>query len=525
MSSSFRIGVDVGGTNTDAVIMCGNEVVASHKSSTSLNVFDGTLNAVTALLEKAKIDSVDIKNVMIGTTQFVNAFLERRALSPVGAIRVALPRADGIPPMCDWPDDLQSIVGGHVYEVHGGSHYTGVEYAELDEFELRKVAHELDAKQIRAVSISSSFALLRPDIEQRAAAVIQSCLPECNITLSADVGGHGLVDRESASIINASLSELSRQVVRSIVEAFRVMGIAAPVHFSQNDGTLISSRYAEQFPIFTCSAGPTNSMRGAALLTGVNDAVVIDIGGTTSDLGFLVRGFPRETATPHYLGGVRTNFRMPDVLSLPLGGGSIIQHSDGRVRIGPQSVGYRLLDKALVFGGDTLTATDIAVACGQIALGDYSRVAEVPAEIVVQAQDQIHRTIEDGIDEMRTNSKPVPVILVGGGAILIGRPLKGASEILRPEHASVANAVGAAIGLVSGRTDKLYDFEVLGRTQALDQAKQDATDAAIRAGADPTTIEIVDVVELPMTHVKSSHVQVKVRAVGVLVNTSKETLQ
>jgi hypothetical protein len=113
--------------------------------------------------------------------------------------------------------------------------------------------------------------------------------------------------------------------------------------------------------------------------------------------------------------------------------------------------------------------------------------------------------------------------LVGGGAILVGRPLKGASEILRPEHAAVANAVGAAIGLVSGRVDKLYDFDALGRTVALSQAKQDATDAAIRAGADPTTIEIVDLVELPMTHVRSGRVQVKVRAVGALANTSRET--
>ena len=96
----------------------------------------------------------------------------------------------------------------------------------------------------------------------------------------------------------------------------------------------------------TCSAGPTNSIRGAAFLTGMQDAIVIDIGGTTSDFGFLVRGFPRETATTHLTGGVRTNFRMPDVLSIALGGGTLVRFDGDRPRLGPDSVGYQLGERA-----------------------------------------------------------------------------------------------------------------------------------------------------------------------------------
>jgi hypothetical protein len=110
----------------------------------------------------------------------------------------------------------------------------------------------------------------------------------------------------------------------------------------------------------------------------------------------------------------------------------------------------------------------------------------------------------------------VPVILVGGGHVLVSRPLRGVLEVHRPKHAEVANAVGAAIALVSGRVDKIYDFGGLGRDVALSQAKDEARAAAIAAGAEPESIEIVDIIELPMMHMKSGAVHVKLRAVGRL---------
>jgi len=136
------------------------------------------------------------------------------------------------------------------------------------------------------------------------------------------------------------------------------LGIVAPLYLTQNDGTLMSADFAEMYPVLTFASGPTNSMRGAAFLSGLKDAMVVDIGGTTSDIGALTHGFPREASVAVDIGGVRTNFRMPDVFSFGLGGGSIVRQD--LLRIGPQSVGYRLTKEALVFGGDTLTTTDIA---------------------------------------------------------------------------------------------------------------------------------------------------------------------
>lgn len=509
------LGVDVGGTNTDAVIMVGDEVIAAAKRSTTPDVGDGLIAVSRAVLDAAKLSPSSLASVMIGTTQFINAFVQRRDLTQVAAVRVALPKSDGIPPMVGWPQDLIDVVGQHGYLVGGGSFYDGREYANLDTEALEQAARDIKAKGVRAIAVTSGFAPVRPDIEQRAAEVILSAHPEADITLSHEVGGLGLIDRENAALINSSLRQLSRKVVTSLHGALGQLGVRAPIYLSQNDGTLISTDYATRFPIVTCSAGPTNSIRGAAFLTGLQDAIVMDIGGTTTDLGFLVKGFPRETATAHLIGGVRTNFRMPDVLSIALGGGTRVRGSAQNLSLGPDSVGYELTRRGLIFGGADLTTTDIAVRAGHVSLGDPDKVRSIERSLVDATLDRIHLQIEDSIDQMKTSSQPVPVILVGGGHILLSRTLRGTSKVHRPSHADVANAVGAAISMVSGRVDRMFDFAA-GREKALGQAKEEARAAAIAAGAEPDSVEIVELTELPMTHMRTSAVQVKVRAVGKL---------
>src|SRR5205823_9911305 len=142
-------------------------------------------------------------------------------------------------------------------------------------------------------------------------------------TLSSDIGRIGLLERENAAILNACLGQLARETVTAFRQAIADLGITAPLYITQNDGTLMSADYAEQYPVLTFASGPTNSMRGAAFLSGVRDAVVVDVGGTTSDVGVLRHGFPREASTEVEIARVRTNFRMPDIVSFGLGGGSI----------------------------------------------------------------------------------------------------------------------------------------------------------------------------------------------------------
>lgn len=515
-AKTYRIGIDVGGTNTDAVLMLGRDVVAAVKCPTSSDIADGISNSLRSLLSSYDGDVQAVDAVMVGTTQFINAFLQRKHLSKVAAIRVSLPKTDGVPPLVGWPDDLKAAIGENIYMVHGGSYYTGKEYAKLNLDELRAAATDIKRRGIKAAAITSNFSPIRPDIEKEVAQVLSDIYPECHITLSADIGGLGLIDRENAAIINASLAEFAAHVISAMEKALRSTNIDAPLFVSQNDGTLLDTSLAERYPVFTCSAGPTNSIRGAAFLTGASDAIIVDVGGTTTDIGFLKDGFPRETAIATKIGGVRTNFRMPDVLSISLGGGSIVREHDDVVTVGPESVGHELTEKALVFGGTTLTATDIAVAAGQVDLGDKNLVTSVSKLVIERALDGIHELIADAIDQMKTSAKRIPVILVGGGSILVSREVPGASEIVTPEHAGVANAVGAAIAQVSGRVDRIFDFAELGRDETLEVAKQHAIQKAVDNGADPDTIVIADVIELPMTHMQTSAVQVKIRAVGDL---------
>ena len=120
-------------------------------------------------------------------------------------------------------------------------------------------------------------------------------------------------------------------------------------------------------------------------------------------------------------------------------------------------------------------------------------------------------------NRMKTNATDIPLILVGGGAVLISETLAGTSETVTPEAAGVANAVGAAIGQVSGSIDRIYNFQEIGREAALEDARALATARAIEAGADPQTVSIVDLDDLPLAYLPGGATRVVCRAVGDLV--------
>lgn len=511
----MRLGVDVGGTNTDAVLMQGNTVLSWAKRPTTADVASGMVAAIETVLDDSQVAVGDIHSVMVGTTQFINAFVERKHLSEVAVMRIALPLSEGIPPLVDWPDDLRAAIGNHIYMIPGGFYYTGKEYMPLDEEAIAEAARHIRDTGLDAVAITSIFAPVRQDFEERAAAIIQDIVPDVSITLSNQVGSLNLVERENAAIINASLMRLSRRVIDSYRNSLRKLDIRGRLYVTQNDGTLMNAEVAEQNPVMTCSAGPTNSMRGAGFLSGLKEAVVIDVGGTTTDVGFLHHGFPRETTDANDIGGVRTNFAMPDVLSIGLGGGSVVESMEG-VTVGPGSVGYRILEEALIFGGETLTATDIAVAAGQCDIGDRNAVGDVPQDLVGNALDDIHRKIETAIDRMKTSARPVPAVLVGGGHVLVSRPLKGVSELHRPEYASVANAIGAAIGQVGARIKRIVEYGGASREDVIKAVSEEVTREVIEAGGVPDTVKVVDVEEMQMTYLQADAVSLKVRAVGDL---------
>jgi N-methylhydantoinase A/oxoprolinase/acetone carboxylase beta subunit len=238
--------------------------------------------------------------------------------------------------------------------------------------------------------------------------------------------------------------------------------------------------------------------------------MVIDVGGTTTDVGQLKHGFPREANSVVKVGGVRTLFRMPDLLSIGLGGGSHVQLDP--IKVGPVSVGYRLLKEGIAFGGRQLTTTDIAVATGLLDLGDRRKVAHLDAATAQKVLDEAARMAEEAIDRMKTEAGDVPLIAVGGGAFLVPDKLPGVSQVIHVQHGDCANAVGAAIAQVSGECDQI--FKDLGRAEALAAAQGIANDRAVAAGAARASLKTIESEDMPLAYLPGNSVRVRVRVVG-----------
>lgn len=287
------------------------------------------------------------------------------------------------------------------------------------------------------------------------------------------------------------------------------IGLQCPLYLNSNAGHLLPFSEALQAPIRIFSSGPTNSIRGAAFLAQSaieqTGSIVVDIGGTTSDVGYLLKnGYPRLSKSYTVLAGVKANLEMPSVESIGLGGGSILHVHEGdnvAVTVGPDSVGHELTTKALCFGGSTATATDVAVAQG----ADVGTVkVSLPADIVAKAQGQIKKMLESVIDKTKLSPDPCTVILVGGGAILCPPDLSGASKVIMPEHAGVANAIGAAIAKIHGAAEKIiFGSDIQG---GIAEVKSQAVANAIAKGGDGSEVTILleEVAGVPYTEGQTS---------------------
>ena len=512
----YKIGVDVGGTNTDAAILDHrNQVIAKTKTPTTPDVSGGIEDAMGKVLTASGVPPDEIAHCMLGTTHCVNAILERRGLDKVAVVRIGAPASKAIPPLFDWPSDLRDAVCHSTHLVEGGNEFDGRPIASLNEAKLDSIASELQGK-VSSVAITSIFSPVSADQENTAREIIANRLSDSSfITVSHEIATIGLLERENATVLNAALRSVCRNAVRGFQDAVTKLGLESTLYLGQNDGTLMNVDAALRHPILTVASGPTNSIRGAAFLAGVKNSIVVDVGGTSTDIGLLKDGFPLESGRPVVIGGVRTNFRVPDMLSIALGGGSRIRQGRG-ITVGPDSVGYRLIEDSVVFGGTTLTATDVAVAMGRCKLGDPERMVGRPRDLLKSVDARVHSLVEDGIDKVRITPDPLPVVLVGGGSILLRNRLKGVSRVIRPKHFDVANAIGVAIAEIGADVDTVLTYETTSRREGIDRTCQIAIDRAVASGADPKRTRIANVEEIPITYLPGNAVRVRVKACGAL---------
>ncbi|ORY61010.1 putative hydantoin utilization protein A [Pseudomassariella vexata] len=476
------------------------------------------------MFSQSHIDPGEVASVTIGTTHFVNAVVEmdRSRLARVAVIRLCGPFSADIPVGVDWPPKLRRIICAHRSLVDGGLEIDGSLIAELDEDAIRRECEIIKSKGIKSIVVVGIFSPIDVHFkqEERTKEVIREVYPEADVVLSKEVANIGFLERENAAILNASILAFARRTIHSFQDAVSRLNLRCPVFVTQNDGTILPASSAARLPIRTFSSGPTNSMRGAAFLTQHLDRekiMVVDIGGTTTDVGLLLEnGFPRQAAAYSEICGVRTNFSYPDVRSIGLGGGSIVaKGKDGKLTIGPESVGYQIQEKALVFGGTVPTATDYTVLGNkELDIGDRSKLESTQLRAdLADFQANVKSMLERIVDTMKTSPEDIPVVLVGGGAVIAPKTLVGASRVIMPDWSGVANAIGAATARVSGVVDSIESTESQTVSQVIATLSERAIERAVENGATRESISIAEVESFPLQYVANQS-RIIIKAVG-----------
>ncbi len=524
----YKIGVDVGGTNTDAVLVSHeNEIIAKTKQTTSLDISSGIENAIKNVLSQATILKEDIKYIMLGTTHCTNALVERKELNKIGVIRLALPASGAIPTMADFPRDLKSLLDKHVYMVHGGYEFDGRLISPLIENEVKSCLEKMKG-EVESVAITGVFSKTIPDQELQVAQWSKEILGDhIKVTCSHEIGGLGLLERENAAILNASLQGVALKMVNAFKETVKKLGLNAELFIGQNDGTLLSLDEVQDYPVLTISSGPTNSIRGAGALSKVENGIVIDVGGTTSDGGVLINYFPRESTQAAQIGGVLTNFRMPDVVAVGVGGGTIVRMVNDQCILGPDSVGYQLKEKAIAFGGNTPTLTDFFLAEEKLAIDGSLKPSDLKntleevmknsyTTLLEKVVEAIQIQIENLVDKLKTDSKDIPVIACGGGAFLLPNRIKGASEVLFPEHMEVANAFGACISQISSEKEIVINTMQKNENEELEILLSESKKDLINKGASNTSIHIITKESIPLAYLPGA-TKLKIKLCGDLI--------
>ncbi|MEZ2458313.1 hydantoinase/oxoprolinase N-terminal domain-containing protein [Salinicoccus roseus] len=531
MDKKVRIGFDVGGTFTDGVIVRDKDILAKTKALTTEDVTSGIIDALDDLLTLSKVNPKEVGMVSFGTTHTTNAIIERKNLNKIGIFRIGAPSTTAIPPLTGWPLDLKETVSSddHIFMIRGGSEYDGRDIVPLDEEAIQEACKKIKGK-VDSIAITGVFSPMIPEHENRTAEIVKEILGDIPITLSQNISTISLLERENSTILNASVISVMQRSINALENATKKRGIEASLFVVQNDGSVMSSDYAIDYPIFTVASGPAASVRGAVYLSGIKNGVVIDVGGTSTDVGYIVDGFPRESAITVTIGGVKTNIRCPDLYSIALGGGTIIKNKDKEVLgIGPESTSYNLVNLGKSFGGPILTVHDIAVARGglnknlDIFANDFvthpEKINEISEELVENATKKITEMLEVTIDQMKTTPDDIPALLVGGGATtMLKEGVTGTSEIINPDHFEVCGAIGATIAEIGAHAESVADLEVEDRKEAITKVIEIAKSNLEIAGGLKETAEVIDIEEIPFAYMPGKRQKIRVKVKGRIFN-------
>jgi N-methylhydantoinase A/oxoprolinase/acetone carboxylase beta subunit len=451
--SELRLGLEIEQARAEgAVLDEANRVIASANLALGpddAGTLRGLLRAVTAGND---VDPRRITRAVLGSTVALDAIEQRNGLRRIAVLRIGRPLTLALPPLASWPPSLGRAVSAGNTIVGGGAEYDGTVIEPLESEAISRFAAAI-AEAAEGIAVTSVFSPVAPDQELEAAEIIHRELgASVPVSLSHELGTVGLLERENATVLSATLLGVVERLLESFGQALEDHLIDAELFLAQGDGTVMTPEHALRFPVYMLGSGPASAIRGGAWLTGVMDGVTLELDARSATVGALVNGRPRERTTPTEIAGIRTNFRVPDVVTLAIGDG------EG--------------------AGEALAA----------ALDSARRVLPLPM--------------------------PLPMLVVVGSGASAAPHLMAAGETIVPGDGDVARAIGLVIAPAGGHSDRVCANRASVRATTMEAARADAIARAIHAGADPAKVQVVEVEEIPLTYLLDPPIRIIARAIG-----------
>ena len=453
------IGIDVGGTTTDAVIVDGNRVVKTAYVPTD---HDNLLKCLLGALDElvAGVDTAKVERVVLSTTLITNMIAEGKT-DPVALVLIPGPGTN--------PRDYalgESII------LDGAIDFRGKEIDPLRESQIKEAASQIRDKGLSRVAVVGKFCQRNHSHELKAGEILAAALPGAHIQLGHRVSGQLNFPRRAATtMLTAATKDKYEQFAADVAAALKERKIKAPVYILKADGGTLPLDKSVSMPVETIFSGPAASIMGVLALTEAGQtSVVVDIGGTTTDLALILSGQPLLSSKGARVDSLLTHVRAFAVKSVAIGGDSAVAANGGSLTVGPQREG-----PPVCMGGSCPTPTDALRVLGLSSIGDGAK-AEQAMQILAQALgcssaeaaqktiDAVVAKIVSEIEEMFREWESEPayriweimskeklsaqnVVGVGGGSPplvpLVAKRLGAAAVV--PEHAPVANAIGAAV--------------------------------------------------------------------------------
>ncbi len=326
---TLGLGIDTGGTFTDAAIvdLGSMQVLATSKSPTTYSDLSiGMLGAVDGVLSSGAFSVEEIKLVGLSTTLATNSILTGKGGS-VGLICIG------------WTPEPECDLGTKmVHTVAGGHTVNGRQRVPLN---LLQLEHAIDSMvgKVDAIVVSSIFSVHNPEHEETARRMVlerSGRLVVAGHDLTSELG---IVERTTTAILNAKLIPIIGEFLTGVEGSLRKRNILGQIMVFKGDGSMMSISVARERPVETILSGPAASLMGGRLLSKLDNCIVLDIGGTSIDIAYLDKGFPRITKEGAAVGNWRTRVRAIDIWTAGLGGDSDVQvDGHGRIEIGPERV-------------------------------------------------------------------------------------------------------------------------------------------------------------------------------------------